>query len=88
VLWDSRVIVPVDVQVEGDLLVGLHQSRVNNRQALILNHFKREAVSAKVTHLKRQGTAALYCPFKAPESVTLPATITVPRDEFAILVFE
>jgi len=88
VLWDSRVIEPLDVQIEGDVMVGLHESRLNNRQALVLNHFKPEEVSAKVTHLKRSGAATLYRPFKTPESVTLPATISVPRDEFAILVFE
>jgi hypothetical protein len=90
VLWDSRLIEPVDVRVEGapEMRYSLHKSRISSGQAIVLNHFQRSDLTATVSHANRKGQATLYRPFKNPESITLPATITVPCDEFAIIVFE
>ena len=89
VLWDSKLIEPIDIEVQGapDLLYSLHQSRVDNRQALVLNHFQPTELSTTVNHKACSGAVTLYRPFKAPETISVPSAISVPRDEFAILVF-
>lgn len=90
VLWDSTLIEPVHVQVKASesLLYALHQSRSTHRHALVLNHFESTRLSAEITTSKYAKQVALYRPFMEAETLTLPAVVDVPPDEFVIIVFE
>lgn len=90
VLWHSTVIEAPPVMVDGppEVLSTLHQSWAGGRKALVLNHFERGELMARIGSLSGAANALLYRPFREPESIKLPASVVVTPDEFVITVFE
>lgn len=90
VLWDSQLIEPLNFEIDAppELFYALHRSRVSNRQALVLNHFESTEISAQINRVDGTGHATLYRPFKDSESLSLPGSLRIPPNEFAVLVFD
>jgi hypothetical protein len=90
VLWHSTVVEPTSVEWQGppELLGGLHQGWESPRQALVLNHFERRELRATLRHTHGGATAQVFRPFRAPASISLPAELVIPPDEFCIVVFD
>jgi hypothetical protein len=89
-LWESQVVEATGVEVRGspELLSTLHRSWEGKKQTLVLNHFATHELTAEITWPETSGRAMLYCPFREPEPVNLPATISIPRDAFVIVALE
>ena len=89
-LWESQVVEANGIEVNGpaELLYALHRSQKEGRQTLVLNHFAAHELKAEISRPETSGQAVLYRPFHEPEPVSLPATISIPRDEFAIVALE
>lgn len=88
VLWDSRLVEPLDVEVNAPaaLYFSLHQSRTNTRMALVLNHFEPTGLNAMVAYSEAT-EATIYRPFREAEKRPLPMQLEVPANEFVVVVF-
>lgn len=91
VLWESRVEEPIGIEVSGDkdVLLGLHRSRLGPRSALVLNHFVREARTARVDLPgERTTTATIHRPGEQPRQVAVPFEVSLEPDQVAVAVWE
>lgn len=88
-IWESRLVDPRQVQVDGppSVLYCVHRSLGSQSHTVVLNHFEAET---QTIHLDWEGSAVatLYRPFQAPQAVSLPARVAVPAEEFVVVAFE
>jgi hypothetical protein len=89
-LWHSTVVEPVGVIVDASpqMLFNLQRNWQGQRETLVLNHFERTDQQAEIDYPDQYKRAVIHRPGREPERVTLPATITVPKDEVAVVCFE
>jgi hypothetical protein len=89
-LWESQVVEASGVEVDGpeELLYALHRGWEGGGQTLVLNHFATHELKAEITWPATSRQAVLYRPFREPELISLPATISIPRDEFVIVALK
>jgi hypothetical protein len=89
-LWESQIVEASGVEVHGpeELLYAQHRSREDTMQTLVLNHFAAHELKAEITWPETAGRAVLYRPFREPELVSLPAAVSIPRDEFVIVALD
>jgi hypothetical protein len=88
-LWHSIVVEPVNVKVDASphLLHSLHRSWQGHQETLVLNHFERSDQTAKVDYPDQFRTAVIHRPDRTPEQVSLPVTVSVPKDEVVVIRF-
>jgi Domain of unknown function (DUF6259) len=90
VLWHSRVVEPLGVEVRGDgeVLYALHRSHTTNRSAMVLNHFARDARTA-VVELPGENveTVTVHRPFERPVEQRTPLEVKLEPDGVAVLVW-
>jgi hypothetical protein len=89
-LWHSTVVEPVGVTVDASpqMFFNLQRSWQSQQETLVLNHFERIDQQAKIDYPERYKGAVIHRPGHEPTRVTLPATLTVPKDEVAVVCFE
>lgn len=91
VLWDSRLVEPLGVELshDGTVKYSVHHSLETSRKAVVLNHFEERIQRGRLAIPEAtRSNAVLYRPFKRPEEVRLPVDLTVDVDEVVVVVFE
>lgn len=88
-IWDSRLVDPalVDMSAPDSVFHALHRGTRHGALTLVANHFADSEQCVDIAACSGSTGATVYRPFRAPERVTLPASLPVPRDEFLIVAF-
>lgn len=85
-IWDSRLIDPSLISINGssEVRVGLHESVSDGARTVVLNHFSPEPQTVTVQD-EGGGAGILHRPHQKAQRVSLPAQVTIDRDEVVIV---
>ena len=85
-IWDSRLIDPSTITITGssELRTALHESVADGRHTVVLNHFSPDPQTVTV-QAEGSRSAVVHRPYRAATTVSLPAEVTVRRDQVVII---
>ncbi len=87
-IWHSTVVERTSpmIRASADVLVTMHRGWDGETESLVLNHFKEEAIEATIDWTGPPGELTIHRPFRNSEPLAMRATVTIPPDEFCIVV--